>query len=565
MPSAIAVHPARLLARLGVSDWPALVVIGATVTLQYVFLFRLWEGYLLRHAGDVIHSNVVIFGVVASLIGSAAIATWSLHRWLRGLSAARRLERPAAHPSFNSIRDALSDLAGRSCLEGPPALLYNPKNAYALEVRENGARGAVVVGLEQRKRQIVNPEGFAAQLGHEISHLELAQTRFEICFRQIVILHFQILGWFIAIFLLMLAFIDRRGIGSRPTFGGFAANFDITLFAQLLPQFAVLLLSAAVVYVYSYFFVVRREHMHDVRGSQLAGTEALADSIFASVVSRDIFDRVLVAVKTFFKLHPNPERRSAVVRNRDILLVSALLYPAIVSALQPLTLLLTAGWRDYFGIEGTTWNVGLTIASGILLFGLLRADIVRLGAGILLQPRKYCLLVPLYAVMAGVATQLPRLVLEVIFSWRRGYTWTTMAERFWDGFLTGGFRIALMVSAILALLATLSAVRIAAVGERMSMPARFVDATATGAAVIGGFVIASLSVTAFQLSVALLCAVLAMLYVAGFALLLRCRVCGRRRFSAVLLKTRCRCGGEHIPLLRRWTSEAYRSLARDLS
>jgi hypothetical protein len=214
-------------------------------------------------------------------------------------------------------------------------------------------------------------------------------------------------------------------------------------------------------------------------------------------------------------------------------------------------------------VDRITWNVGLTIASGVLLFGLLRADIVRLGVGLLLRPHRYWLLVPLYAVAAGVATQIPRLVLEVIFGWRHGFSWSVIIERFWKGFLTGGFRITLMVTAILALLATLSAVRIAAVGERASAGAKTADAFATGIAVIAAFVIASLSVTAFQLHVALFCAALAVLYVAGFALAVRCQTCGHQRLSAAVLQTRCRCGREHVPLLRRWTVEPYDVLARD--
>ena len=41
----------------------------------------------------------------------------------------------------------------------------------------------------------------------------------------------------------------------------------------------------------------------------------------------------------------------------------------------------------------------------------------------------------------------------------------------------------------------------------------------------------------------------------------RCRACGRRRLSAAMLQTRCPCGHEHIPLLRRWTAKPYGLLA----
>jgi hypothetical protein len=41
------------------------------------------------------------------------------------------------------------------------------------------------------------------------------------------------------------------------------------------------MLSSAIVFVYSYFFIVRPEHIHDFRGSQLAETDALA-AVFAT-------------------------------------------------------------------------------------------------------------------------------------------------------------------------------------------------------------------------------------------------------------------------------------------
>jgi hypothetical protein len=53
-------------------------------------------------------------------------------------------------------------------------------------------------------------------LGHEVSHLELAETRIEIGTRRAVTLHFRIFGRLVAIFVLLLGFIDRRGLGSTP-------------------------------------------------------------------------------------------------------------------------------------------------------------------------------------------------------------------------------------------------------------------------------------------------------------------------------------------------------------
>jgi hypothetical protein len=62
-----------------------------------------------------------------------------------------------------------------------------------------------VVGLDQRAYQRHEPAAFAAMLGHEVSHLELAATRVEIGTRRAVTLHFRIFGWLVAIFVLLLS------------------------------------------------------------------------------------------------------------------------------------------------------------------------------------------------------------------------------------------------------------------------------------------------------------------------------------------------------------------------
>ena len=458
----------------------------------------------------------------------------------------------------NSIRAALKTVAGRSTLASAPTLLYTPKNANALEVRERGGacEKAVVVGLGQRAYQCREPAAFAAMLGHEVSHLELAATRVEIGTRRAVALHFRIFGWLVAVFLLLLGFIDRRGLGSAPPLGGFVPVFDTTIYVQLGSQFAVLLLSSAIVFVYSYFFIVRREHVHDFRGSQLAETDALA-AVFATQQADGFLAQLATAVKAFFALHPNPAARFRVLKRHDLILLSAILYPAVVSGLEPLILLLSAGWRDFFGVAPEIWNLGLTIAAGLFLYAVLRADLARLGLGLLLDTRRYALLVPVYALVAGVATQIPRFILEILFGLRRSFPLSVIFERIWNGSVVGGGRIALMTAAILALLAGLNAVRIAATGEANAGKWRMIDGVLSALIVAGAFTIASLSTVAFVLPVLSLCIIVALVYATWFSVVNGCIGCGRRRFSALRLGTRCGCGTEHLPMLRRWTTQPF--------
>ncbi len=357
------------------------------------------------------------------------------------------------------IRAALAIIGGRSTLPSAPALLYTPKSANALEVRERGgaADKAVVVGLDQRAYQRREPAAFAAMLGHEVSHLELAATRLEIRTR--------ILGWLVAMFLVLLGFIDRRGNGSAPPLGGFAPVFDSTIYVQLGSQFIILVISSAIVLlVYSYFLIVRREHIHDFRGSQLAGTDGLADAL-GTQRARAFIPRLVAAARSFFTLHPNPAARVQVLRGRDLILLSALLYPAVMLALQPLILLLLAGWRDFFGLSAEAWNVGLTVASGLFLYAVLRADLTRLGLGLLLNARRYSFLLPVYALVGGASTQIPRVVLEIVFGMRRDYPLGLILERISNGITAGAGMMVLTISAILASLAYLNAIRIAATGK----------------------------------------------------------------------------------------------------
>jgi hypothetical protein len=91
-----------------------------------------------------------------------------------------KLEQPATNLSFDAIRSALVRVAARSTLRSPPVLRYTPKNAQALEVRERGGPSGDATGLDQRAYQRSQPAAFDTMLGHEVSHLEVSETRIEI-------------------------------------------------------------------------------------------------------------------------------------------------------------------------------------------------------------------------------------------------------------------------------------------------------------------------------------------------------------------------------------------------
>lgn len=551
-------HPALLLRRLGVSERPAALVIILLILLQYLFLAKLWEGYPIRWVNDVIHINVVIAGIVLSVLGVLTITGMSYFRWSRADATARRLDKPATDTSFDAIRSSLEKLTERSTLNQQPDLFYHMKDALALEVREYGAySGAVVVGLQQRDKQRQDQRSFEAQLGHEISHIEVGATRFEIGARRLIAFHFRVFFLLLVVFLMTLGFIDRLGIGSEPPAWGFAPVFDTTIYIGLSVQITVLILSAVIVFVYSYFFVVRREHIHDVRGSQLAKSNSLATSVFDESQSPHRSNRVYSALKEYLALHPNPNARRRIVLRRDVILISAVTYPAIVSGIQPLAQLLTAGWRTFFEIEQYWWNLGLTFTTGLVLFMALSADVARFGLTALVNSRRIGRQISVYAAIAGIGTQVPRILLEVIYGLRKGFPVEMIGMRIWNGILTGGLNLMILVVLLLVVLTYLSAVRAAATGEHVSGRWFAIDTYLKALLVLGGFAAVSLKNPGIITGILIALSILFVFHLSFYVLSNSCPKCKRRRVSALLLKSQCVCGYDHLVQLHRWTREPY--------
>ncbi len=545
------IHIARVVKRLGVTEMLPGVAVVIVAILQYIFLIRLWLGYPIKFVNVLIPLNVVVTGTILSIVGVIAIVLLSIKRWVCGTEAAKRIEKPAEHHSFNGIRSILNRIVAASTLSNYPKLLYTPKNSYALEVRMpvDGPM-AVVIGLGQRDECRRDTDAFAAKLGHEVSHLELATTHFEIWVRRLVTLHFRIFGYLLAVFVLLLSFIDLHGLASNSVFGGFVPVFDASIYIKLSAQFAALLMSSFIVFVYPYFFLVRCEHIHDLRGTDLAGTMALAQRVFAKERQTGIGTRIIVSITSFFTLHPSPSGRRSVILLRDFILLSAIFYPLIMASILPLTQLLVAGWRSTFSIPEHLWNLGQTSATSLFLFAVLSADISRLGLSVLLGVRYWWLKIPTYAFVAAVATQLPRVVLEIIYGVRNDFNTLTIIERTWNGLSVGGINVALLVGTLLIGLCLLTAVRIAATGEDCALSWSVIDKIFTLLIMLGAFTISSLTTLAFRQNVLIALFIVASIYGLVFAYLNRCHVCNKRRLSALALRTQCSCGNDNLSYLK---------------
>ena len=539
-------HSVRLLERAGLSDGPAAIVITVVAVMQYVFLGRLWDGYLLQYVGDAIAYNVVLTASMLGLGGAAVLAGIAARRWISAANANRALEKDASNASFDVIRDLLAEVTARSTLSAPPTLRYTPRNAQALETRQDwrGSSSAVVVGLEQRRRAVTDTDDFMAQLGHEMSHLELGGTGVEVIVRRLVALHFLVLSWLFVVFLIGLGFIDRTGLSSVVPNGGFNPVFDGTIYVGLSSQFFVVALSSVVVFIYPYFYVVRREHAHDLRGSELAQSDALLRHFQAMAARCNWWDGWV----SFWTLHPSAQARWRILQRHDVLLVSAVLYPALVAGLQPLILMLTAGWRSYFGVDEMLWNIGLTAVSGFLLYLALSADFVRLGLSLLLR-RSTAVWVLLYAFVAAAATQVPRIALEFSSGMRNDRTVDEILERILTGLAPGGLKIVIGLGLLLAGLGYLTAMSLAAFGvDRPRLAAIWMQVCAA-LMVLAAFTVLSLPDLSFQAPVLVVIAAMGLVALLP-PLLARCSKCRRLAAPGPWLSTRCVCGHDRLGELR---------------
>lgn len=540
-------HPGVALAKAGVGDRAAMAVVAFICLVQYAFLLRLWDGYISQYAGELIPHFASSLATLMVLAGSGIIIAFSLHRWRQGIRAAQSLERPAQHHSFDAVRNLLSDVTARSSLNAVPALLYTPKNANALEVRQSGGySSAIVVGLSRRSHARNDPAVLSTQLGHEISHLELGATREEILYRRSITLHFRVLGFGIAVFLAALAYLDRGGASTSGGIRSFWPVLDLSIYVQIAGQLLVLLLSCLSVLLYSYYFLVRREHLHDLRGFALAGWRSDPEIVFEAEGKRS----ELLSIESFFTLHPSRQSRVQVVKKRDHLLVSAIVYPLIVSMLQPLFLLLSTGWREVFGFDRPAWNLGLTLMSGLMLFALLRSDIARLGIMALVRPKQDMWIILIYALMVGLATQIPRMFLEVDFGLQREFPISVIAERIWQGTVQGGFNVVVMVACAMIISVYISAAVTASESPARRLWIAAAETIVLGLVVICGFVVMSLNSWAFRADVLIFGGCVTATFLTLVTLTQRCRNCGRRRTSAIWLRSKCSCGKDHSSELR---------------
>ena len=68
-------NPARLLKKIGITDRLSGLAIIGVAALQYLFLVKLWEGYLIRHIGVFVHPVVVWSGLILSFLGTCLLYT----------------------------------------------------------------------------------------------------------------------------------------------------------------------------------------------------------------------------------------------------------------------------------------------------------------------------------------------------------------------------------------------------------------------------------------------------------------------------------------------------------
>jgi hypothetical protein len=133
----------------------------------------------------------------------------------------------------------------------------------------------------------------------------------------------------------------------------------------------------------AYYYIVRREFVHDLRAEQLVPRSGAILTFFSNRLKfRSWMEALRHRLFYFSRFHPTPEARLKNLENRDEFFVDLLLYPALCAAFilfVPVIIWAVIGRLTGNGPALNLINVSLT---GLSLFALLRSDTARFAASL---------------------------------------------------------------------------------------------------------------------------------------------------------------------------------------
>lgn len=538
------------MASLGISDKPAILAVAYLLIVQLGFLAVLFRNFFVASQGYELEG---LAPFVLGLMGTTMTILWGgwqIHTMRRRLATSSSLERPAIHATFHRTRELMSSIVARSALQRDVALYYHITNERALHVTErNQGPDRLVVGLGRVMSAEHQPQLMEALLGHEVSHLEMRQTRFETWARFSLLLYVRLSAAVLATMVILAAYLgpaveeNGRAIASL-----FPPSNSRALMAFVLPITFQVCISSAVV-TFAYFLLIRREILHDLRATQLAGHFALIRRCFQpecqAIRGKPFLERLREIWRDSRGLHPTACRRAQALQRQDWVLLDTGLYPLMAGFFISTPLLLAGPIAPVFEWDEHVRNWVATPIGGLLVYAVMRSDIGRFSAQ-RIQGKPWLVSLIRYSAFAAAGSMIVGSIIVLRYSVVRA-GWTQAALYVFEVQTPRIFAEMLFVFCLLLVGSYLVALRRLIQGRHGRRPARtWMAESGLALAIVSAFAVKSIPFTAVAAFLFALVLGSALLWAVAAAVRSRCDACGARRLDAMALRQSCsKCGQTH--------------------
>lgn len=380
-------HPVPALKRIGINDDRVFIAIVLLISLSVIpALYRViaYLSFLEENLILTTREVVVINGGAVLLL--ASVLGWYARNLRRGLQdPARQGLSMLQNQKFAGLLDEVKALCARIGLQADIQFHYNPfendVNAQVFKKRStfyvNVSRG--LWKLYQRDKAVC-----LSIIAHELSHVELNDIRFSNLFRWCLNAYLIVFAWLLA-YVLFILNLDKF-------FGEWAWEMPLTsVFGPMLMSLSGLLGA----YIYSYYFLIQRELIHDIRAIQIMedaeGLITWFKGVSVATTYRSIAARTRHLLLYFFGYHPFPKARLVAVSEKHPYLINYYIFPFVSGVLVLVVPQLVRIILQDFDLLSPALDAAISLVLPTLLtYLLLQSDFGRLG--MLMLKRKLRLL-----------------------------------------------------------------------------------------------------------------------------------------------------------------------------
>jgi hypothetical protein len=545
------ITPISALAQLGVSDIPALAAVLYLLIVQIAFLATLIHNFLLFPQGnefvDVTPRAVGLAATVLIPLG----ALWQARRTWRRLKVSAALERPARNLLYSSVQGLLSTVLKRSEVQRDVELCYHMVNAEACHVTE-GLRGPdrIVVGVNKAVSATQQPRLLESLLAHEVSHLEHRRTRVETWARAGLLIYVQSAAAVLVTIVLLVGYLEPEVRDDGTAIAGVLPHWNPDLQSRFVIPIVIQTLVSMMIVGLSYFVLIRRELLHDLRATQLVGHRSLLTERFEPECklrqARTGLQRLGESWSEIRGIHPSVCQRARVLTTEDWVTLDSGVYPLIAGLLLTTPLLLLGPVLQALDVPKVPSNVIATLAGAWLIYCVTRADVGRFAA-LHLTRQAWIMAWVRYCCTMAASSTFVGLLLGLWYGIRRlgGGALTVVIEAQFERCIS--LLIFLMVL-LFGLQMLVALWRLADAESAVSRRTRVFRECLVFLVILGAFTAPSLSLAPAQILVYTMTVVLFCIPLL-IALSSRCRRCASYRLGALLLlKPVCRRCAYHYSI-----------------